>query len=167
MTDPQPRPESRSAPRIRQSQSLEWRPQGTSVQRSGWLLESSRSGLAFAWRGGETPQIDTLIEINCNPNDHRQTTYHGRIRRATKVHSDLTIVAVEIWTPHSFPPEAHSIAIDLGMVEPRLTLRVPSWHTDLPNPAPLPAEPLHTENQEDLPLEAGQLQKETPRSRAG
>lgn len=170
MTDPTPRPEmrpeTRSAPRIRQSQSLEWRPQGSSVPRSGWLLESSRSGLAFAWRGGETPQVDTLIEINCDPTDQRRTTYHGRIRRATKVHSDLTIVAVEIWTPHSFPPVAQSLAINLEMVEPRLTLRTPPWCTELPD-TPIPfAEPLHTEIQEGRPLEAGQLRDSPPRTRA-
>ena len=55
--------EKRRSTRQRKSEPIFWRLLGRTRYVSAWLLESSDSGLAFAWRGALIPSPGALIQV--------------------------------------------------------------------------------------------------------
>ena len=56
--------ENRRSPRIRRSEAMLWRLSWFEDFEMGWLLESSDTGCAFAWRGVLLPSVGSRIDIN-------------------------------------------------------------------------------------------------------
>lgn len=105
MTSPA-RNEQRTQPRQRRSDAIAWRLNRADRPRSAWLLDSSVDGVAFAWRGASPPSVDTLIELCTNPERQSEVYQTARVRRVTKVHGDLMVLAAEVWRTSAFPPAA-------------------------------------------------------------
>lgn len=114
--------EQRSQERVHRSKPIAWRYRQQDEPRSAVLLESSELGFAFAWRGNDAPNVDNLIEVFMNPDRTNATPIDVRVKRVTKVHDDLVVIAAELWFATPFPPAVESAAIATSLVEPRVTL---------------------------------------------
>ncbi|MEM1423569.1 MAG: hypothetical protein AAGH64_06150 [Planctomycetota bacterium] len=77
------------------SSALLWSRHPAAVTRVGWLLESSHSGLAFAWRGDDAPNAGDRIWIRAPNADAGAEPTPATVRRATHAHADLVVVAAE------------------------------------------------------------------------
>lgn len=82
-------------PRTRRIGYLMWRFPGTDAQQTGWLLDSSRGGTAFAWRGETAPPRDAVIETREEGDLARKPWRPSIVRHSRNVHDDLCIVGVE------------------------------------------------------------------------
>lgn len=97
--------EHRRAPRRRTSNVVECSWNGGDAFHAGWVLETSESGLAFAWRGANPPPPDTLIQMRMDEVEANLGPRDAVVRRMSVVHSDLTIIAVEFLCFKPFPPQ--------------------------------------------------------------
>ncbi|MEM7629089.1 MAG: hypothetical protein AAF356_06665 [Planctomycetota bacterium] len=61
----------------------------------GWLLESSDTGCAFAWRGVLLPSVGSRIDINTDARARVDEARSARIQRVAVVHDDLMVVACD------------------------------------------------------------------------
>lgn len=96
--------EKRSCERRRESRSIEWRRNGNDFPRRGWLLESSTTGLAFAWRGSDIPKLNAVLDVCLFPDDRSDRSIPARVVRIKRAHEDLMVIGVERMRP--FPPAA-------------------------------------------------------------
>ncbi|USN98409.1 MAG: hypothetical protein H6810_09540 [Phycisphaeraceae bacterium] len=116
MSTPQRMMEKRIDPRRRRSDALFWRFGPQDTLKMGWLLERSRSGLAFAWRGENAPTQGTLIEVHTDAGKLHETPETWRVKRITSAHDDLVVIAAELRRTRSFPPLVARASADV-MVE--------------------------------------------------
>lgn len=115
--------EKRRSVRSRGSDALYWRALGTRGLMMGWLLEKSKDGLAFAWRGGRAPARGMLVEVRIGEGGERR---RGVVRRAAAVHEDLHVVGVELQhAPDNTARIAHAEA-PIVVVPPVGRLRPPA-----------------------------------------
>lgn len=80
---------------------------GPSARRdTAWLLESSKEGLAYAWRGAVRPDPGTTIYLHFEPSKRGAEPAPARVRRVTGVHDDLVVIACEFIGPMRPPTMA-------------------------------------------------------------
>lgn len=103
------RNEQRTQPRKRRSDAIAWRLNRADSPRGAWLLDSSEDGMAFAWRGGPVPAVDSLIEVIADPDGRPQDIRIARVRRVSVVHDDLMVLGAEVWRTNPFPPAAEGV----------------------------------------------------------
>lgn len=116
--------EKRSQTRAHRSDPITWRFLPSDPPRRALLLESSGTGLAFAWRGSDCPAIDTLVHLDISPDAGSPCSTEVRVRRVTKVHDDLVVVAAEVWNAQPFPPAAAAEQVpELGLYESKPYIR--------------------------------------------
>lgn len=107
--------EKRGERRRHRSDAISWRLRASDRTHLALLLESSDTGYAFAWRGAEAPIVDALIQLDLKPNGNAPTSVLTRVRRVTRVHDDLVVIAAEIWDPQN----TQSAAATRSLPEPR------------------------------------------------
>ncbi|MBK7404134.1 MAG: hypothetical protein IPJ41_05755 [Phycisphaerales bacterium] len=117
--------EQRRTQRSRRSEAVLWRCLGRSTFDMGWLLESSRDGLAFAWRGTSAPLPGSLLEICREGPEANTKPDRVLVRRVVAAHDDLVVIGGERLTVRPFPPAAaaeraqqtteHSLALALAL----------------------------------------------------
>lgn len=121
MDDTPPPAHRRREQRIRRSTAIFWRSGEGQTIHMGWLLESSRSGLAFANRGDPPPTPDTRIQILRNPSANPPTWEHAVIRHSHTAHADLSVIAVQFLAPE--PPRDVSLTeLKVWNAQPTRTL---------------------------------------------
>jgi hypothetical protein len=119
--------ELRRSPRRRRSDALFWRLGARHAPGMGWLLESSETGLAFAYRGPGVPGLDSIIEVRVGATAEEAWSEQAVVRRVSRVHGDLTVVAAQYLRTRPFPPVAER-AVATQEVEGRTpSRRVPVW----------------------------------------
>jgi hypothetical protein len=112
------RGELRRSRRTRRAGSIRWHMLGEGGElRSGWLLETSDLGLAFVWRGVEPPRLSTLIEFRRGDDERGAERELAVVRRACRVHDDLSLIGAELVRLRGFPPEASA-----AVQEPKLAV---------------------------------------------
>lgn len=88
--------ESRASERRTTARPAIWAFAGSSETRIGWMLESSETGCAFAWRGAGTPVEGEVISVcvgaSCDPSEMTRAL----VKRVKTVHDDLSIIAVRL-----------------------------------------------------------------------
>jgi hypothetical protein len=87
--------ELRKATRWPRHEAISWRPSGATERQVGMLLESSRTGLAFAWRGHALPAEGHALDMQLNTRRGPLRAQKAIVRRVTVVHQDLAIIAAE------------------------------------------------------------------------
>jgi len=81
--------------RTRSNDTMFWkRPEDESYQLA-LTLETSKDGMAFAWRGDDAPKTGTVIHIQLSPSKLNDKPKHAVVRRVNHAHEDLVIIAVE------------------------------------------------------------------------
>ncbi|MDX9912745.1 MAG: hypothetical protein RBS39_13030 [Phycisphaerales bacterium] len=88
--------ERRTRPRIRRSDVVLWRPGRFDPFASAWLLETSRDGFAFAWRGVRLPKVGAIIDAIFDPSEAGGRPRLARVCRVQHVHEDLVVIAGEL-----------------------------------------------------------------------
>ncbi|MEK6644718.1 MAG: hypothetical protein AABZ08_12510 [Planctomycetota bacterium] len=81
--------------RTRRAGYLVWRIPGNDRQQTGWLLETSQKGAAFAWRGETLPPRNTLIETREDGDLKMKTWRNAIVRHSRVVHDNLCVIGVE------------------------------------------------------------------------
>jgi len=111
--------EKRKSPRIRQAGPVLWRCLGLHAPQTGWLLEASRDGLAFAWRGGTAPKAGTILELLDEAAVQPGPPDRAIVRRTIACHDNLSVLAVEILQTRSFPPTLAMAKAAVSISEPK------------------------------------------------
>lgn len=120
MDDATPPTHRRKEQRIRRSTAVFWRCGEDPTIHMGWLLESSRSGLAFANRGDPPPAPDTRIHILRDPSATPATWEHAVIRHSHTAHADLSVIAVQFLSPE-LPPNISLAELKIWNAQPTRT----------------------------------------------
>lgn len=95
--------EHRRAPRHRKSGAILFRTRAADEFQSGWLLEASETGMAFAWRGRSAPPVNAIIEVGDAHPSAEKTASRAVVRRVNVAHNDLCVIAVELINLRPFP----------------------------------------------------------------
>lgn len=96
--------EERRQNRVRRSDSVAWRQSNDTEPRTGWLLESSEDGFAFAWRGDGPPRANELIEVDLGSDHGEKPWVRAVVRHAEAVHDNLRVIGAQIVQFRPFPP---------------------------------------------------------------
>lgn len=102
--------DQRSSTRTKRSDAMFWLGPDDDTPQMGWLLESSETGFAFAWRGDTPPAIDETIRVHANPAALRDAPREAIVKRAHTAHEDLVIVA-GAWAEHADAPTETSVPV--------------------------------------------------------
>lgn len=95
--------------RTRISEFIECRWDPADIFHLGWVLESSQSGLAFAWRGDNAPPVDAIIDVRDDALPVGAACCQAVVRRSSVVHDDLNVVALEFLSFSPFPPQPQAL----------------------------------------------------------
>lgn len=87
--------EHRDRRRTRRAGFLAWRVPGSNLEQTGWLLESSQHGAAFAWRGERAPAPETIIETREDGCLRQNPWRPAAVRHARVLHDNLCVIGVE------------------------------------------------------------------------
>jgi len=90
------RENQRMSERSRMCSALTWTLASDDLPRIGWLLDQSKTGCAFAWRGDDLPIIGDVIHINRGEADSAGNPERALVMRVTVAHGDLVIIAVRV-----------------------------------------------------------------------
>jgi len=90
--------EHRTSPRERQSDAVLWRCEGSKEYNTGWLLETSEEGFAFAWRSDFAPPVGTVIDTVFSGTEGKpeDSVQHAVIRRVQRCHEDLCVFGAQM-----------------------------------------------------------------------
>ena len=100
--------EQRLSPRRRRFEFVECLWRAGDIFHTVWVLESSESGMAFAWRGSDPPRPDTILELRRSGAPVGAGTIDAVVRRTSIAHDDLTVIAVEFLGFRPFQGEPHA-----------------------------------------------------------
>ena len=89
-------PENRTSERSSTARPAIWAMEGNPETRIGWMLESSDTGCAFAWRGKHTPVPGEVILLSADETEEPLRMSRALVKRVNAVHDDLSIIAVRI-----------------------------------------------------------------------
>ncbi len=97
--------EHRESTRTSTARPAIWSSDGCPEARIGWMLETSETGCAFAWRGEGVPVKGEVISVSVGESADPLMMSRGLVKRVEVVHDDLAIIAVRLlpaWV--SLPP---------------------------------------------------------------
>lgn len=89
-------PENRTSERSSTARPAIWAMEGNPETRIGWMLESSDTGCAFAWRGRHTPVPGEIILLSADETEEPLRMSRALVKRVNAVHDDLSVIAVRI-----------------------------------------------------------------------
>lgn len=109
----------RSEDRTKAAGMVLWKPLGkTKATQTGWALDASKCGVAFAWRGDSIPLPGSLIELSHGEIDASgHPSRRAIVRRTSIAHGDLVIIAAEYLRMRSFPPAKAEAEIEVCPVQ--------------------------------------------------
>jgi len=81
--------------RTRSNDTMFWKRPADESYQLALTLETSKDGMAFAWRGDDAPEPGSLIHIQLSPSKLNDKPKTAIVRRVNHAHEDLVIIAVE------------------------------------------------------------------------
>lgn len=102
--------EKRHSARERNSDPLLWQRFGKDKVETGWLLERSEKGFAFAWRGTRRPKINTIFEYQIDLGNTNSPKRKAIVRRVARCHHDMCVIGAEVVTSRPYPASTTATA---------------------------------------------------------
>jgi hypothetical protein len=85
----------RKETRERSNKTILWRRPGEQSWRTALTLETSKNGLAFAWRGSDLPAPGAVLSIRDDINARRGKDSAVIVKRVDHAHEDLVVIAAK------------------------------------------------------------------------